>query len=166
MLTAPEPTIVLSDEQIAAIEVAQARLINIQSEVELAAKNLGVIKKDTTKAVAERLFEEKSKETLQSEINDLLLNKQSLISDVASLETEHSRIVTEINELSSSLDARQKELEEREEAITSHEVAYCAQKKELDVVVVKVNQDLLEIGKAKAAFLTACETVSWKYNKE
>lgn len=162
MITAPESNVKLTDVQKKQLETFRGRLSNIEAEITIAQGTLQVLKDDVVKATKEKKYLLTDVETLTTQVADLQKQKDehnSLIVESQNLlrkqADEHAAADKEYTQKKRELSDSSKDLSKK---IATH------QKNEavLNDKSKKLSEDRLSVEKAKAAFLKASESVSWK----
>lgn len=142
MITTPASDVVLDEVQARKIEVAGHKLSVIETEVVIANRNLRVLKDDIVKATLEH-----------KELEEKIANADSLLSEK---NAENKRISSEVAEATKLLEAarkdalefvgqeaiKNKELEDREEAVSSRE-------KEVEALAQKLLDDSASLLKSR-----------------
>lgn len=155
MLTQPENTIKLSDEQQLAIEEVKNRLSNLESEISIANKNLKGIKLETEKAIKDKMYQEE----LLSNVVDKISNSTKELSELEPKVTEKTEqlnnLLSTIQKESNSHEIKKTELLSKEKAIKDEEVklsenqeAFRKEKSEFEVEKNKLStfkEALLEV---------------------
>ncbi len=145
MLTQPENTIKLSDEQLLAIEESKSRLANLEAEISIANKNLRSIKLENEKAIKEKIATEELLANLNVEVAKLSEEKEKLINKVAEGETllgeisetdrvfkeEHAKAKVELTE-------RENVVRDSESKLSSEWELFRTEKSELEVAKDKL----------------------------
>ena len=130
MLTQPENTIKLSDEQTLAIEETKNRLANLEAEISIATKNFKTIKQDTEKAIKERVYEEERLNSIVNQIKPLEDKKVELESAIIEKIAELGKINSDIKESVVKQEEKEKELNDREELVVKND-KYLSERKEI-----------------------------------
>ena len=130
MLTQPENTIKLSDEQTLAIEETKNRLANMEAEISIATKNFKTIKQDTEKAIKERAYEEERLSSIVNQIKPLEDKKVELESAIIEKIAELGKINSDIKESVVKQEEKEKELNDREELVVKND-KYLSERKEI-----------------------------------
>lgn len=157
-----DKNIALTYEQLGQIEEATTRLRNIENEIVIASRNLGIENKEVVKATKERMYQEELLAELTPRVADTkkeLSDLQEIIAEskdsLNNLRKESENIYKDISDKNIGLDQRKTNIEilEKEYEEKKNEYARCAE---------KLTSDQLLVEKAKEAFLTATESVVWK----
>jgi len=145
MLTQPENTIKLSDEQLLAIEETKSRLTNLEAEISIANKNLKGIKLENEKAIKEKIATEELLANLNVEVAKLSEEKERLINKVAEGETllaeiaETDRVFKEEHAKAKvGLSAREIVVRDSESKLSSAWELFRTEKSELEVAKDKL----------------------------
>lgn len=154
MITAPENNIKLTDEQTAAIEEAQSRLLILESQINVQTKNLRTLKIDTDNVTKDRLLLEEEIKKLNDQVSPLKVTIDSLnrqidekISELASVT---QKIAVKSDELTSketslkiredSIAAKEDELNAREIILSNSEELYEESKQKLEARITRINE--------------------------
>lgn len=161
MITSSDKNVELTFEQLQQIDVAQKQLANIQSEVSLATKNLGVLGKDCDKVTKERIWQEELLANLNTEVAKKSAELERMNSEIATVDallkdnTEKAKTVGNSNEI------KRTELKQIEAELLSakskHEEAIIS----FDKQNTQLQKEIASVQKAKDAFSKAIEAVEW-----
>jgi len=121
MQTNQGETVKLDEAQAKAIEEAKLRLLNVETEVSIASKNLKVIKADIEKATNEKKYQEDLLGKVTSQLDEANIRLSSLMASALTGSNALSEINQEISKKSDILKAMEIEFRKREDAISSKE---------------------------------------------
>lgn len=121
MLNNNETNITYSKEQSQAIEGVKTTLLNLESEVSIAQKNLRAIKSETERVTKEKIYQEECLNDVSIKVE---IAKNSLDEMSQTLQDKNSELAhlnSEIVTKSTSLNSKENELKEREELVSKNE---------------------------------------------
>jgi len=121
MITTPEETIKLTEEQQKQIEVVQTRLANLENEVVIANKALVAIKAESVSATKERMYQEELLTQTKQAIEDSKKDLEDVTKLLADAKMELISVTTEIDSTKTQYESRVQDIQERELAISTAE---------------------------------------------
>lgn len=142
MITQPENTIKLSDEQLLVIEEYKNRLTNLEAEISIATKNLKGIKLENEKAIKEKIANDELLSKGNEELKELQLSKDKLGNDIKEMEgylanaseedrtfkTEQAKIATEQTERENVIRDGEAKLAENQEVFKKEKAEFESEK--------------------------------------
>jgi hypothetical protein len=154
MINTPEPTIKLTDEETTRIEKVKTTLLNLESEISIATKNLKAIKSDTDHAVKEKTYQNEQLDTLilkveekvliNSKLDEQIAQKTAMLNDLLSKFKEHSDLMTseKVDHKKRENKLKQNEIEfsEKAQKIWSNELELIHRMEDFDKKVVKLKE--------------------------
>lgn len=121
MLTSPESNIKLTDLETAQLEEHKTRLLNLESEISIATKNIKTIKAETETATKARVYEEGLLRDAREKIVTANAELEKTLSDL----TEAKKNLNSVREMSEQIgrdnDTRKSELSDRESELKKRE---------------------------------------------
>ena len=154
MINSPESNV----PQTEAEELVNIRLSNLEKEIDIAAKNLKVINKDTVKAIESRTYNEDLVVKANNQIKEKKEEVESLTKSVKQLTETSISIANENNERSLELAAKGQELTGREQATVALEKVNTTKESELD----QKAKDILEDRKVTDTALVEFSKIKWR----
>lgn len=162
MVTSPDTSTRISDEDARKIELVQNRLSNLQSEVLFATKRLATITEEENTAREAREYAQNEKVKIETEVASLKSQKEDLETAVRTSkvtledhESSHEVMRTEHNKKTTDADKRIQDVQEAESALALKIEQLVTREKALD-------EKRSEVEAAQHAFLNALESVTWK----
>lgn len=166
MTESPAANISLTFEQLAQIETTKSTLSNLENEIKIANKDLGILNKDLIKATKEREYQEELTDKLSEQIlekknelsglNASISQVQESIAIFHKQETEsRKRLIEDETKLKESqilAESFEKELIEKQEAFKIEAQKQARDREDLDI--------------AFDTFTEALKTIKWKSNRE
>jgi len=116
-----EPAIKLTDDQSRAIDETKRTLLNLESEISIASKNLKVTKADNEKLIKERIYQEELLNTITSKVNLVQTTLTELESNIADKTKELTKLNKKIETLENDILIKEANLKDREEKIIIEE---------------------------------------------
>jgi len=166
MITTPEPVIVLNEEQSKREETAKMRLSNLESEVGIATKNLGVLNKDIEKAIKEKKYQEELLEVLSPKVVQKERELEKLQSSLDQVERSLSVTLEREQSVLDAAALKTAELADREAKLALKESQLISQEEAFSTESQKQSEEREVLQKAYDAFSEALKTITWKSSKE
>jgi hypothetical protein len=145
-----EVNIVLTAEQSKAIEETKIRLLNLESEISIASKNLKTLKGETEKSTKDKLYQE---ELLNSLVSQVTIKQQELVSLVDSIKNASETLGKINSEITAKSQAQEKmvmALKDREDKVKSEELKLAEHEKIVLKISADVKSEEAEFGKKVA----------------
>jgi len=166
MINTPDSVIVLDEEQSKREETAKLRLSNLESEIVIAKKALGVLNQDIEKAIKEKRYQEELFGTL---VLDIPAKQRELEKLQSSLDQVERSLSVTLEREQSVLDAavlKTAELTEREARVVVKESELTAKEESIRLESQKQAEERETLQKAYDAFSEALKTITWNSSKE
>lgn len=154
--------VTLTLEQMQQIEEATTRLRNIESEIVIANRNLGIENKEVVKATKERMYQEELLAGLLPKVEDAKKNLSDINSSIADGIATLDTIKRDKDAIEKDTADKRIELESRATNIVILEKELKDRKDEYSASAEKLANDQLLVEKAKEAFIAAADSVVWK----
>jgi DNA repair exonuclease SbcCD ATPase subunit len=132
MLNNDTSTIKLTDEQTIQITEVKTRVMNLESEVSIATKNLKSIKGESERAIKDKAYQEELLANVKTQVEEEQKQLNYLISEIANSNTILTKLNTEINIKTETQAKKDKEFSERETTLIQREKEYADKSKKLD----------------------------------
>ena len=161
MITEPSKNVELTFEQLQQIDTVQTRLKNLESEIAIATRNLGIVNKDVVKATKEREYQESLIAGLEKSLADKQASHESLkqqLSDTANTLSKHQDEIVSINKKHTD---KASELDARETVISKSEEEIATRLNALKVEENKQQEERVKLDTALKSFSEATKTVVW-----
>ena len=161
MIEQPNANVALTFEQLQQIDTAQNRLKNLESEIAIANRNLGIVNKDVVKATKEREYQEELKANVEKSFADKQAEHETLKQSLAEMNDALTESREEIITNAKKHSDKTLELENREKAVVQSETEVAKKLAELKTESDKHNEMRSKIESAQKAFSEATKTVVW-----
>lgn len=129
--------IVLTAEQQQAIEETKSRLMNLENEIVIAAKNLKAIKSDSQTAIKDKTYQEELFAKVTAQLETAKANLSSIESQTEDSKSVLALLNSEITTKTAMQVSKEVELRDREEFIISEEQKL----KEHEQIVIKLTNE-------------------------
>jgi chromosome segregation ATPase len=162
MLNQPEPTVVFSEEEQKAIDAAKSVLLNVEAEITSHNKVLKTLKAEIVKAKEEAEYVESVVDTLnqrKTELSDSLtaamMARTEVIQETNAQADQNAQTKEELN-------AFEKELDSRENAVRASEETVAKDRQELRDERLALTKREEAVSAAEKAFAEASLTITWR----
>lgn len=162
MMSSPEASVQLNDEDVRKIELAQIRLTTVQGEVLYATKRLATVVEEENKAREAREYAEVQRVQIEAAVESLQKQKEELEHAVQvstdalrSHQSEHETMRDEHTD-------KQNKLSDREKVTQAGEQSLAFRMEELATREKTLDEKRSEVENAQQAFLRALDSVTWK----
>ncbi len=162
MITQPENNIRLEENQAKAIEETKIRLLNLESEISIATKNLKNIRTETERATKENAYQNEVLLSLNEQIVSKQVKKDDFESTTIRFEYYLNGLKKEEAEIKETQAKKLLELNEREAIVLERERSLERRCMTLKEEITKQAEDRAKINVALEAFKEATKTVTWK----
>ena len=161
MITNPEDSIKLTDEQSKQLETFQTRLVNLQNEILIATKSLSVIRNDTVRAAEESDYQKKTLKGLLDEIDTAKKTLENFSEEIKTASALLLEKTTRAEQVGIANDKKSEELKQREEILTLREAKYTEDIKSHAVETEKLAGDKKLVYEAKETLSEALKKIIW-----
>jgi len=142
MLNQETENVKLDFEQLQKIDVVQKRLANLESEINIASKNLTALKKDTDRIYKEKTYQEELLADLTSKTDDKKLQSSKLDESITEHTAMLNKIIEEYKEHKEKITTEKIESSNREEMISKKEAELDEKSKELNEKLVEYTNNV------------------------
>ncbi len=149
----------LEDKQVQTLEEYKSRLINLESEISIASKNLKVIKGETERAIVDRKYQQKGLEDVNAKIDEANTRLGVLFTAVTTAGTSLGEINQEIGKKTDILRAMEEEFKKREDAISAKETDLERREATVSFREIDVKKSEIELSAKHAKLKSFAETI-------
>lgn len=162
MINSPEANVELTDEDQAKLVLVESRLKIVQGEVLAATKELASVQAQIATTTEAKAYEEQQLATLKEQVAAFKLERESLVTGIASSKSELENHRIERHDMNKTHTIKQAELDVRESNLFLAEGEYVNRSTKLALKEKSLDTEREQVEHARLAFLDAIETVTWK----
>lgn len=162
MLSVPETSITLTEDEAARADAARVIIANLQTEIAIHTKNVVASKSDIARLTEQQRYEQEQLDMLSSAVESKENELNVANGAIEQKNEELAAMAIQISKKAGENDDRSAELDAREATVAYKELSLQDLKEELEVNRRTVEEDKEYIRAAKTAFTGAVESIKWK----
>lgn len=159
MLITPENNVSLTDLQTARLEEAKNRLLNFETEISIAQKNIKILKSETENVFKDKAYQEKLLSVATENTKHAQSTLEALHQEISLAQDTLSKCHAETLLINEANAAKASEFSEREKTLEAREIDHTAKVEHFTTQSAELAKDKLFVETTKEAFLKALDVM-------